>query len=179
VQSAAWRDDIGDLLLAFTHWAHPEAGGTAIESVTSSYTFSERGITTGYWTVVEVVADGRDVWLGTVHDVPIAPATIHQLAFELAFFRTQIYLVYEQTVQVRLNESSVEVDRVLVVLPGRSVAAAFDTITLDVAKGGSGNYVVVVHDGAIADGLDIPSIAGATISMQRYADENPTIGESE
>jgi len=179
VQSAAFRDDTGDFIMAFTHWAPPLAGGSVLETVATSYTFSEREISTGYWTVVEERLNQANVWQGTVHDVPVAPATVHPLSFDIGYFQSRLFLVYEQTVEVRLDESSVEVDRALEVLPGRSVAAAFATIALDVVKGGSGNYVVVVHEGAIADGLDIPSIPGATISMQRAADENPTIGETE
>lgn len=178
VQSAAWRDDGGDLLFAFTHWAPPVVGGSTIESVTSSYVFSERDIATGYWTVVEVRAGVPNRWLGEVFDVPDAPDAEHELAFDITTFKTKLFLIYEQDVVIRRDEADVEVDRVLEVLAGRSLAAAFATIALDVAKGGSGNYVVVVHEGAIADELDIPSISGATIQMQRAADENPTIGES-
>jgi hypothetical protein len=86
-------------------------------------------------------------------------------------------VLYQQDVTVRLDESLVEVDRVLVVPAGRSVAEAFATIGLDVVKGGSGIYVVVVSENAIQDGLDIPSIPGATITMQASADDRPVIGE--
>ena len=178
VQGSAFRDDVGDLMLAFTHWAPPVVGGSTTESVTSSYTFSERGITTGYWTVVETRRGQPNEWLGTIHDVSLDPDEVHSLSFHIAYFKTKLFLVYEQTVLVRYDESAVEVDRALEVLPGRSVAAAFATIALDVVKGGSGIYVVIVHEGAIADELDVPSISGATISMQRAADQNPTIGET-
>jgi hypothetical protein len=175
VQASCFADEDGDLLFVLTHWAPKPIGPGTVENVTVSYSFPQRGISSGYWVLVEQVRNASNKVINSVVDV--GPATTGSFAVKIYPTQVKLFMLYQQDVVVRLDDVGAEVDRVLVVPKGRSTAEAFAVIALDVVKGGSGNYVVVVGAGALQDGLDIPSIAGATIEMQASADEFPEIGE--
>lgn len=177
VVAGAFRDAAGDILRLFTNWAAPPFSSGEVESVSSTLVFSELGITEGYWTTVEVRRGYQNIWMNDLVDVSDDPDAELSHAFDVRPLELKAYLCYRQNVVVRLNADDVEVDRVLIVPKGRSVAAAFQVIALDLPSSDSGRYVVVVGAGAIADGLVVPSIPGATIQLQNSADEDPTIGD--
>lgn len=177
VVGSSFRDLDGDIAMVFTCWA-TEWLVTFPQLVTSSAVFSDYEISTGYWTAVHMNQGQPNTWIGSVLDLDADPDVSFDFSFSFAPLETKLVLVYQQDVIVRRDSLGAEVDRVLVVPAGRSVSAALETIRLDVAKGGSGRYLVVVGAGAIADGLVIPSIPGATIMVQAVADERPMIEET-
>jgi hypothetical protein len=178
VLSSAFIDTEGDRLFLFSHWAPVHTGGKTTENVTVSWDYASRGITSGYWTKVDFTMGQRMTWAGWVDDVTVDPTAERSIDFPMLPLSVRRLLVYEQKVLVRYDAAAAEVDRVLVVPKWHSVAAAFAAIALDVVKGGSGKYLVVVGAGALADGLDVQDVPGATIVLQQSADEYPEIAEA-
>lgn len=178
IASGAFRDANGDILRVFTNWAAAPFAEQRVESIESDLSFAELGISEGYWTTVEVRLGLQNVWLDDLVDVSAAPSSVLSYAFDVRPLEMKAFLCYRQHVTVRRDAAGDEVDRVLIVPRGKSVAAAFQVISEDLPNSTSGRYVVVVGAGAIQDGLAVPSIPGATIEVQSSADETPTIGES-
>lgn len=176
VVGSSFRDQKGNVLVLLSCWA-TEWLTTFPQMITSDFSFADRDIVSGYWTAVKVNQDRPNEWCGQIIDVTVDPSAVYTITAQLGQIETRIDLVYEQEVTVRLDASSIEVDRVLVVPKGFSLAAAIEVIALDVVKGGSGKYVVVVGAGTVTDGIDIPEIDGATILVQASADEFPEIRE--
>lgn len=177
IASSSFMDRQGDFALAFSCWATDWMVSFPM-SVSSSFVFADRDLTEGYWTAVRMNQGAPNTWYEEVWDLDVNPDSEFGFVMSFGPLETKLVLVYQQQVIVRKDASLVEVDRVLPVPKGRSVAAAFAVIALDVVKGGSGKYVVVVGAGAIADSLTIPSIPGATMVMQEVADEVPVIEET-
>lgn len=176
VVAGAFRNPNGDVLRVFTNWSAAPFAPQKVESIDTAFNFADLGITSGYWTVVEVRRGLPNVWLEDLANIDDDPDTVFDTSLEIRPLELKALLYYEQKIIIRRDELANEVDRVLIVPAGRSVAAAFQVIADD-AGAGEDRYVVVVGAGAIADGLDVPDIPGATIELQSSTDENPTIGE--
>jgi hypothetical protein len=176
VVAGAFRNEDGDILEVFTNWSCAPFVESKVEEIISTFNYAHHRVESGYWTTVELRLGQTGIWQSDLINVGDFPSAEVARTFSIRPLEMRVFLHYEQRIIVRTDAAAVEVDRVLIVPAGRSVAAALEVIAADVGSG-SDRYVLVVGAGAIEDGLDVPSIPGATIEIQNSADENPTIGD--